>query len=113
MAIQLYNLRGVPEDEAGEICQVLTQHEIDYYLTPAGNWGISSPGIWLRDDAQLEQARALIREYQDTRQAARDGQHKVTLLERIRENPLRFILFIAAIALVVYLSTIPFLHFGK
>lgn len=113
MAIQLYNLRNVPDDEAEQICQVLSQHDIDYYVTPSGNWGISSPGIWLRGDAQLEQARILIREYQAARQQSRKDQYKPTLAERIRENPLRYILYLAAIALVVYLSTAPFLHFGK
>ena len=41
MPLQLFNLRGVPEDEAEDIRQLLDEHEIEFYETSAGNWGVS------------------------------------------------------------------------
>jgi len=51
MAVQLFKLKGVPEDEAEDIRNLLTNHYIDHYETPAGNWGISMPAIWLNKES--------------------------------------------------------------
>mgnify|MGYP000122608217 CR=1 FL=1 len=36
-----------------------------YYETPAGNWGISMPALWLKDENahDLDRAKALIEKY--------------------------------------------------
>ena len=60
MARQLLKLRHVPEDERAEICELLETHDIAFYETSAGNWGISLPALWLVHDEQYEQARALL-----------------------------------------------------
>jgi hypothetical protein len=67
MAILLFSLRGVPDDEAYEVRGLLTEQQIDFYETSAGNWGISMPALWLRDHAQLAQARELLANYQQQR----------------------------------------------
>ena len=41
----LLSPRGVPEDEAEEIDALLSEHGIDHYLVPPGNWGISGGGM--------------------------------------------------------------------
>ncbi len=121
MPIQLFRLRGVPEDEAQDIRELLTNHGIDFYETPAGNWGISMPAIWLRDRRQLQSAQALIDTYQQERltrvkkeheRLRKEGKNK-TLVHEIIADPVRFIVYVAIIVIVVYLSTKPFLDLVK
>lgn len=121
MPILLFNLKGVPDDEAEDIRALLNSNGIDYYETPAGNWAASVPAIWLNDGSQRPQARLLIDQYQRERliraraeyaQLQKDGKHR-TILDLIRENPIRFIVYLAAIAVVVYFSTKPFMDIGK
>jgi len=120
MPLQLFNLRNVPDDEAEDIRELLEQHAIDYYETPPGNWGISIPALWLRDDSQLARARELIDGYQAQRlerarreyQAPKQTGRQRTILDKLRENPLRFLLALAFALTVLYFSTRPFLDLG-
>lgn len=121
MPTKLFALNGVPDDEVEDVRALLTAGEIDFYETPAGNWGISSPAIWLNDESQLEQARSLIDVYQRERlvrvrdeyaQLQRAGRQR-TIIDVIKENPLRFIVYLAAIIAIVYFSTTPFMDIGK
>ena len=113
-------MRGVPEDEADEIRALLTNHDIDYYETPAGNWGFSVPAIWLKDADQQPRARALLDQYQRERairmrseyaQLKKEGRQR-TVIDLILEDPVRVILYVAAIVAVIYFSTIPFIGLG-
>lgn len=121
MAVRLFSLHNVPDDEAEDVRELLRSNEIDFYETPAGNWGVSVSSIWLHDENELEKARALIANYQQERlnrvreeyaQFGRTGKHR-TIGDVIRENPLRFVVYLAAIAAVLYFSTKPFLDIGK
>lgn len=121
MPVKLFSLHNVPDDEAEEVRELLRGNEIDFYETPAGNWGISVPSIWLHDENQLEKAKALIDDYQKERlsrvreeyaQVGWTGRHR-TMGDMIRENPLRFVVYLAAIAALLYLSTKPFMDIGK
>lgn len=120
MPARLFNLRNVPEDEAEDIRALLNDNTIDFYETPAGNWGISMPAMWVKDEIQLEKAKALIKGYQEERavrvrqdyeeQRAR-GNHK-TLLDSFRENPLRFVAYLLVVCGLLYLTLNPFIsHF--
>jgi hypothetical protein len=111
----------VPDDEAEDVRALLKAGEIDSYETAAGNWGVSAPAIWLNDESQFAQARALIDEYQHERtlrvreeyeQRQREGRNR-TIIDLIRENPLRFFAYVAVIAAILYFSTKPFLDIGK
>lgn len=121
MAVKLFTLNGVPDDEAEEVRQLLLEHGVDFYETPEGNWGISPAAIWLRDEKEFGHARKLIDDYQETRQVrVRDEYAQLkktgrsrTVFDLIRENPLRFLAYIALIAMMVYFSTKPFLDLGK
>lgn len=104
------------DDEAAELRELLDTNGIDYYETPAGNWGISMPAIWLRDESQLQAARTLLDAYQGERAARareeyerlrRSGRHR-TLADTVRENPIRVLVYLAVAALVIYVSTVPF-----
>jgi hypothetical protein len=117
MPVQIFNLRNVPDDEAEDIRQLLTTHHIDHYETPAGRWGMSSPALWITDDAQREHVVELIAQYQ--RQRALDarqlyetqraqGQH-LTLWGLVKLHPLRYIAALLAIAIIMLVSLGPFL----
>lgn len=118
MAVLLFRLNRVPEDEAAEVRALLDDNAIDYYETDAGRWGISLAAIWLRDEVQLQRARALLDAYQQQRftrareayEAKRAAGELETLLGRALGNPLRFVLYLAAILLILYLSLIPFIQ---
>ncbi len=121
MSVQLFNLRGVPEDEAQEIRELLTANGIGYYETPAGSWGMSIPALWLKDATQLEQARRMLEQYQGERyararnayeQSKKAGESR-TLFDVVKENPLRVIVYLAVVLVVIYFSTKPFMAIGQ
>lgn len=121
MPVILFKLRGVPDDEANEVRELLTKNEIDYYETSAGNWGISMPAIWLKDERQLRQAKLLIEQYQgervirvreEYRRLKNEGKHE-TIVYRFRQNPIQFLVYLAIVLFLIYLSTVPFIDFGK
>lgn len=113
MAVQIFRLRGVPEDEASEVRSLLDEHDIDYYETPAGMWGMSMPAIWLRDESAEDRARELLRQYQADRLArVRAEGSQRTILDELREHPVRFLAIMVAIGVILYLSTQPFWGFG-
>jgi Family of unknown function (DUF6164) len=112
MAILLFSLRGVPEDEADEVRKLLTERNIDFYETSAGNWGISMPALWLRDDTELKKARLVLNAYQQQRslnsrenylRLKNTGQQK-TMLKAFIEKPLLYSAYIFTMVLVVYVS---------
>ena len=114
-------LRGVPEDEADEVRELLTANKLDFYETPAGNWGISMPAIWLSDDSQMEHAKQLLEDYQLERQArarqaykdSRTAGEQHSFLATIVANPLQFLGYLLAAAVILYLSIKPFVDFGQ
>ncbi len=117
MAVQIFNLRGVPDDEAEEVRQWLVAHHIEFYETPAGRWGLSSPALWITDDSQRPQVVSLIEQYQCQRASRAQqlyeeqkalGQH-LTLWRLVKLHPLRYIAALLAIAFIVLLSVGPFL----
>ncbi len=120
MSTLLFSLRGVPEDEANEIRFLLTEHNIDYYETSAGNWGISMPALWLRDNDQLITAQQLLNDYHYHRaisqrelyqQLKKEGKHK-KLIDVFIEKPIRFIVYLGAIAFILYIYYKMLFEFG-
>jgi hypothetical protein len=120
MPVLLFSLRGVPDDEAGEIRELLASNGISFYETSSGPWGTSAPGLWLQDADALSRARSLIDAYQVERfrrqralyeQLEREGKSR-TVMDIFREGPIRFILYLAIVAVVLYFSIKPFLSLG-
>ena len=68
MAVLIFKLRYVPDDEAQEIRELLSENDIDFYETSPGILGFSMPGLWLKNEDQAAKARQLIEEYQQLRQ---------------------------------------------
>ncbi len=120
MTLLLFNLRGVPEDEADEVRELLTAQNIDFYETSAGNWGMSMPALWLRDSADLEKARQLINAYQQQRfQTSRadylqrkKANQQQTWLKAFKENPSLYCAYLFAMGLVIYVSVKLLLELG-
>jgi hypothetical protein len=117
MAIQLMKLRQVPDDELAEILDLLDAHDVDYYQTTAGNWGISMPALWLRDEARFPEVRTLLDDYATQRQQQvrehyrqqSEAGNKRTMFAMLRENPLRYIGALVLIAGLLYFSLVPFI----
>lgn len=120
MAVLIFKLRGVPEDEADEVRELLTQHRLPFYETSAGNWGIGTAAIWLENKDRAEEARLLVAQYQQQRliRARADYEQRKaegrlpTVWTRFREDPIRVLLYLGVIAVLLYLMLNPFLLFG-
>jgi hypothetical protein len=116
MAVKLMNLRNVPADELADIHELLDSNAIEYYETSAGTFGISLAALWLRDESQLEQAKALLDEYAKQRflsarlefENLREAGKARTFGDIARENPLRFVLYTVLVLAVIYFSVAPF-----
>jgi len=106
MAVLIFKLRYVPDDEVHEIYQLLIDNDIDYYETSAGFFGISMPGLWLKNEKQLQKARQLIDEYQQLRQKRAREHYKQgnarTFVDMFKDAPVRYISVILAIILICY-----------
>ena len=113
MSRLLFKMRHVPEDEAEDIRQLLGRHNIEFFETFAGNWSISVPALWLKHDEQFETARNLIDDYQNKRtNRIRNEFHETkTMWQAFLESPTRFCIYIAAIAIVLYISLQFFISF--
>ena len=121
MSVQIMRLRGVPEDEADEVRELLTANKLEYYETPAGNWGVSMPAIWLKDHSRLDEAKRLLDDYQVERQTrARQAYRQLkeagrqrSIFDTIITDPVRFFGYLLAAAVILYLSIKPFVEFGQ
>ena len=111
MSVLIFKLNGVSEDEASDVRQLLEDHNLDYYESSAGRWGVSVAAIWLKDEGQKDQARALIDTYQQQRVARirEAGQAQEGLWQRFKSTPMAFVAMVFLIAVVVYVSIAPFI----
>src|SRR5690606_17261104 len=116
MSKLLFRMRNVPEDEATEVRELLESHGISYYETFAGNWGISMPALWLRDESRLQEAKQLLQEYQQQRairvraelEQLRAAGEAPSLLDSFRAQPWRFALYTAAALFILFVSVSAF-----
>jgi len=118
VSVLLFKLRNVPDDEAADVRALLQEHGIAFYETTAGSWGVSMPGIWLHDNSKQVEARRLLDNYQKNRQhrarasyeqARADGKQR-TVFTLISEAPVKFVLLLAALLVVLYISIMPFMR---
>ena len=110
----LFHLRGVPDDEADDVRELLREAGIEFYETQAGRWNLSVPALWLSDASQLTEARALINAYQRERyKRAQADPPPRSWLANLLESPVRVIVYLAVVGGVLYLSTMPFIGLGE
>ena len=119
MAKLLLNLRNVPDDEADDVRAMLDIAGIEFYETPPSRWGISAGGIYVRENADVPEAKRLMADYQAQRRtrvraereaALRDGTAE-TFWTVLRAEPLRVVLTVIAILFLVGLAALPMLLF--
>ncbi len=116
MATLLFRLNDVPEDEAEDVRQLLTDKGLNFYETHAGFFGLGVAAIWLNDDSQLPLARAIIDEYESHR-AIVQSQHYEALRASgempgfgrfILRHPLRFTGIVLLVVFVLLVALLPF-----
>ena len=121
MAKLVFKLKSVSCDEADDVKNLLTENRIEFYESPAGNWGISTHALWLNDEDQYAQAKQLIDEYQvkrsqrirlETQQKIDQGEDE-TFSQRLFNKPVQFFITLAMIIFILYLSIMPFLKIGQ
>ncbi len=113
----LFSLRGVPDDEANEIRELLDVQEINYYETSAGNWGISMPALWLTNADELEKAHKLLNEYHTQRAATQKENYQQLkqdkrFIDVMTNKPIKVLTYLAAIAFILYLYVRMLSEFG-
>lgn len=113
MATLVFRLKYVPEEEADDIRQLLTDHEIPFYETSAGRWQISLAGIWVKDKEHAKQALELIREDQMKRMTNRKPptpwEWLVGYAQHARHNPAESLITLISILLILGITLLPFL----
>jgi hypothetical protein len=121
MAKLIFKLKSVSDDEADDVKNLLTENNIAFYESPAGNWEVSVHALWIKDDAQHTQAKQLIDEYQvkrsrhiklETQQRIEQGEYE-TFVQRLFNKPVQIFFTLAIIVLILYLSIMPFLEIGQ
>ena len=121
MSKLIFNLKSVPFDEADEVKNLLAENEIDFFESPPGNWGISVHALWLKDESQAILAKQLVDEYQlkRTERIRRETQEKIdngeyeTFFQRLLNRPAQFIISLAIILFILYLSIMPFFDLAQ
>lgn len=120
MSRLLFSLRGVPEDEAIEIRTLLNTSELDFYETSAGNWGVSMPALWIVNNEDYEEALNLLNEYHQSRivsqrilyeQLKKEGKNE-SVKDVFLQKPVRFMVYIAGVVFILYLSIKMLFEFG-
>ena len=117
MAIILFRLRNVPDDEADEVRQLLQQHHLAFYETPPGRWGLSPGLIWLEDESELDHAKGLLATYQQQRYEKARSEYETlkqqgkteTLLHRLRYDPVRTLFILAFVGFILFVMIKPFM----
>lgn len=120
MAKLLFSLRDVPDEEVNDVVELLETNELDFYETFAGNWGASTPALWITHDEDYEKAFGLLSEYHQQRAIAQqeiyknlkeEGMHK-SLKSNFLQRPFQFITYIGGMVFILYLSVKLLSDFG-
>jgi len=112
MKALLFKLNGVPDDEASDIRALLEDGDIPFFETSSGNWGVSLAALWLHDNSQLHEARALIDAYQKIRverakteyQTAKEAGEVPSFWRGVRQNPVRSFFYLWPVAFIIFVS---------
>lgn len=119
MAVLLFKLTNVPDDEADEVRQLLKDGGFNVYETGAGRWKVGVPAIWLADHSQLDDAQAQLLHYQ-TQRAQRMRQHyealkasgqAPTLWSHLASKPTVVLSCILGAGILIAVMILPFLGF--
>lgn len=114
MSKRIFDLQGVPFDEAQDVRHLLRRNKIRFYETSEGDY-LGGAALWVDREADYVEARALIENYQrqlrERSQKRKSRYQKKSMFEvigqRIRRD-MPFLLF----AMLVVLILIYMLVFG-
>lgn len=117
MSKLLLNLRNVPDDEADDVRGMLDANAIAFYETKPSLWGISAGGIFVADDAAIVEAKRLMADYQQRRQASAREEYAAavragtaeTFWTLLRDQPGRVALTVLGIVFALALVALPVL----
>lgn len=115
MSRLLLNLRNVPDDEADDVRAMLEAHRIAFYQTPPSLFGISAGGIFVTENDAVAEAKRLMADYQQQRQARVRAEHTAavragtaqTFWTVLRTEPVRVVLTVLAIVFLLGLVALP------
>lgn len=119
MAVLIFRLNGVPDDEAEDVRQLLLEAEIDFYETSAGRWGVSVAALWIKSTDDTGKAKELIAHYQSGRQewlaavkqqAIEEGRWP-SAWQRFKAAPLAFMSILLLVVGIIMVSIFPFVSF--
>lgn len=115
MAVLIFRLNGVSEEEAQDVRDLLTDNALDSYETSGGRWGVSVAGLWLVNESDKTRARELIDVYQLERSRYFEHLRRVappeTFSDRFKQSPLSVIFYSLLAATIVFISLSPFIQF--
>lgn len=113
---KVFSLKHVGEDEAHDVRELLSEHDIAFYETQENIWQTANPAIWLYDGSEYTKARTLIDRYQKQRvlqMREHNSAYKRSFLSGIvddfKRQPLRFSVFFLGVSGILVLSIKPFL----
>ncbi|WP_404419886.1 DUF6164 family protein [Marinospirillum sp.] len=117
MAVLLFKLSNVPDDEAQEVRELLDEQGLDYYETTAGRWRLGVDAIWLSNNEDAEVASKLLRNYQqERRNKARQEQADLQargqaprFMDKLATQPGKVLLSGLGILAILALGLIPVL----
>jgi hypothetical protein len=121
MAARLTGLRDVPDDEVEGIESALDAAGIVHYQTPPGLFGLSPAALWVKDEADLAQARAVMETFQAARprtsreawQAARDAGEVPTLWQALGQKPWHALGLLILVLGVLFALSLPMIGLGR
>lgn len=113
----LFKLHNVPDDEINDVRELFNTDDFETYETDKGRWGIGLSAIWLRNDAQYDDAKALLNKYQQQRyenaQEDRDKLGELNLTQgffvKLKQDPEQFFMSLLALAIVLGVTIYPFI----
>lgn len=119
MAKIVFRLNGVPEAEGNAIRELLSTHQIEYYETSEGRWGVSVGALWVKNNDDFTPARELIDAYQSHHADAMRQQFRLDKAEGripsfwqlLKANPFMFLLYWLIILAVATITILPMFHF--
>ena len=115
MAVLIFRLNGVSEEEAQDVRELLSINALDHYETSAGRWGVSVAGLWLINEDDKTRARELIDAYQRERQRyfedLRVETAPETFSDRFKQSPLTVIFYGLLAATILFITLSPFIGF--
>jgi hypothetical protein len=115
MAILIFRLNGVSDEEAQDVRDLLADNALDSYETSAGRWGVSVAGLWLVNESDRTKARELIDAYQLERyhyfQKLKIDASPETFGDRFKQSPLTVIFYSLLTATILFLTLSPFIRF--